>query len=79
MQQQTNMNLEMQILGKYFKVDGKTPKMKYISSIRKEFEGQDLNIVFAVFENLKKKGMILINGNNSHISKNGINYYHKNI
>lgn len=79
LQQQTNMNLEMQILGKYFKVDGKTPKMKYISSIRKEFEGQDLNIVFAVFENLKKKGMILINGNNSHISKNGINYYHKNI
>lgn len=74
-----DLNLELQILGKYFKVDGKTPKMRYISSIRKEFEKQDLDAVFAVFYLLKKKGMLLIDGNNSHISKTGINYYHKNI
>ena len=77
--QQENVDLEMEILGKYFKVNGKSPKMKCISTLRKDFEGQDLDVVFAVFDNLKKKGMILIDGNNSHISKLGISYYHKNI
>ena len=72
-----NLDIELQILSKYFKVDGRTPKMRYISSIRKEFEKQDLDVVFAVFYALKKKGMLLIDGNNSHISKSGISYYHK--
>lgn len=74
-----DISLELQILGKYFKVDGKTPKMRYISWIRKEFEDQDLDNVFAVFNLLKKDGRILVDGNNSHISKLGINYYHKNV
>lgn len=72
------LNLEIQILGKYFKVDGKSPKMKYISNLKKEFEGQNIDIIFTIFNSLKKKGMILIDGNNSHISKLGINYYNKN-
>ncbi|MBQ0089607.1 MAG: NTPase [Prevotellaceae bacterium] len=72
-------NYEILILGKYFKVDNKSPKMRYISAIRKEFEGDDLDKVFCVFEDLKKRGYILIDGNNSHISRNGINYYHKNV
>ncbi|AUR47338.1 hypothetical protein PGTDC60_0774 [Porphyromonas gingivalis TDC60] len=79
LQKQEDIDLEIEILGKFFKVDGKSPKMKYISALRKEFEGQDLDVVFATFEILKKKGMILIDGNNSHISKSGISYYHKNI
>ena len=74
-----DINLELQILGKYFKVDGKTPKMRYISAIRKEFEKNDLDVVFATFNLLKKNGMLLVDGNNSHISKIGINYYRKNI
>lgn len=74
-----DVDLELQILSKYFKVDGKTPKMRYISSIRKEFETQDLDVVFATFYLLKKRGMLFIDGNNSHISKIGINYYHKNV
>ena len=76
--EQINTDLRIQILGKYFKVDGKTPKMKYISSIRKDFENQDLDLVFAVFDVLRKEEMILVNGNNSYISKLGISYYHKN-
>ena len=52
--------------------------MKYISSIRKDFENQDLDLVFAVFDVLRKEEMILVNGNNSYISKLGISYYHKN-
>ena len=67
------------IIRKYFKVDGKSPKMRYISTLRKEFGEKNLDVVFATFELLKKKGMILIDGNNSHISKSGIAYYHKNI
>lgn len=74
-----NIKLELQILSKYFKVDGKTPKMRYISWIRKEFEGQDLDKVFAAFYLLKKEGKLLVDGNNSHISKSGISYYHKNM
>lgn len=75
----TGKNYEMLILGKYFKVDNKSPKMRYISAIRKEFEGDNLDKVFSVFEDLKKRGYILIDGNNSYISKNGINYYHKSV
>jgi len=77
--QQEDINLEIEILGKYFKVDGRSPKMKYISVLRKEFGERDLDVIFATFELLKKKGMILIDGNNSYISKLGIAYYHKNI
>lgn len=74
-----SIRLELQILSKYFKVDGKTPKMRYISWIRKEFEEYDLDKVFAAFYLLKKEGMLLVDGNNSHISKSGISYYHKNM
>lgn len=79
LQKQECMNLEIEILGKYFKVDGKSPKMRYISALKKEFGEQDLDVIFATFDLLKKKGMILIDGNNSHISRSGIAYYHKNI
>ncbi len=79
LQKQEELNLEIEILGKYFKVDGKTPKMRYISALRKEFGEQDLDVIFAAFDLLKKKGMILIDGNNSHISRAGIAYFHKNI
>lgn len=79
LQKQEDINLEIEILGKYFKVDGKSPKMRYISALRKEFGEQDLDVIFATFDLLKKKGMILIDGNNSHISRSGIAYYHKNI
>jgi len=79
LQKQEDINIEIEILGKFFKVDGKSPKMRYISALKKEFGEQDLDVVFATFDLLKKKGMILIDGNNSHISRSGIAYYHKNI
>ena len=75
---ETKESLSIQILGKYFKVDGKTPKMKYVSSIRRDFENENLDEVFEIFHSLKKQGYILIGGNNSYISKKGIAYYHKN-
>lgn len=72
-------DLEIEILSKYFKVDGRSPKMKYISSIRKEFEGRNIDEVFEVFESLKKRGYIVVNGNNSHIRQEGMIYYHKKV
>lgn len=77
-EQSENVNLEIQLLSKYFKVDGKTPKMRHVSSIRKECEGLDLNAVFVTFDSLKKRGMLKVDGNNSYISKTGISYYQKN-
>lgn len=70
-------NLEKEILGKYFKVDGRTPKMRYISSLRKDFEGRNIDEVFDVFERLRKCGYIVVSGNNSHIRQEGMTYYHK--
>ena len=76
--QKEDVNLEIQLLSRYFKVDGKTPKMRHISSIRKDFVESELNAVFATFDSLKKRGLLKVDGNNSHISKTGISYYQKN-
>lgn len=65
------------ILSKYFKVDGKTPKMVYISRLRDEFSSEEQNIVFVIFDKLKSKNFIKTQGNNSYITSTGINYYHK--
>ena len=70
--------LEIQILSKYFKVDGKTTKMIYISYMKTEFDIDKIAEVFNVFEALRKNGYINTRGNNSFITQSGINYYHKN-
>ncbi len=68
---------EIQILGKYFKVDGRSTKMKCVSYIKGEFPANKLDEVFSVFENLRKQNLIQVRGNNSFITQLGINYYHK--
>lgn len=70
-------SLEIQILGKYFKVDGRSTKMKYISYLKGEFSIDKLEEVFSVFHSLRKKNFIQVKGNNSFITQLGINYYHK--
>ena len=77
-EQNENENYEIQLLSKFFKVDGKTPKMRHISSIRKEYEAYEMEAAFATFDSLKKRGMLKVDGNNSYISKSGISYYQKN-
>ena len=69
--------LEIQILGKYFKVDGRTTKMKYVSYIRGEFPEDRADEVSNVFESLRKNKYIQVYGNNSFITQSGINHYHK--
>lgn len=69
--------MEVQILAKYFKVDGRSTKMKYVSYIRGEFPEERADEMSAVFENLRKQKYIQVSGNNSFITQAGINYYHK--
>ena len=69
--------LEIQILSKYFKVDGRRPKMKYVSQLRGEFKEDSVDEMSTVFENLRKQKYIQVSGNNSFITQAGILYYHK--
>ena len=69
---------ELKILSKYFKVDGKSTKMKYISHLKAEFEDTEIDEMYDVFEKLRRSGMIQTSGNNSFITQVGITYYHKN-
>lgn len=75
--EETQKNWEMEILSRYFKVDGRSTKMKYISKLKKEFEGENIDEVFRVFDSLRKRGFIECYGNNSFIKQDGITYYHK--
>ena len=77
LRQEVKSTLELKILNKYFKVDGRSTKMKYISYIKGEFSSEELNEVFVVFDSLRKRNYIQISGNNSFITQAGINYYHK--
>ena len=69
--------MEIQILSKYFKVDGRRPKMKYVSQLRGEFGDDRADGMSTVLESLRKQKYIQISGNNSFITQAGINYYHK--
>lgn len=73
----TENNYEQIILSKYFRVDGKSPRMKLISLIKEEIPEQDREHAFEIFHKLKKDGYIRTNGNNSHISQEGIIFYNK--
>lgn len=72
-----NIPLEIKILSRYFKVDGRRPRMKYVSQLRSEFSDEQMDEVSSVFESLRKQKYIQVSGNNSCITQLGINYYHK--
>lgn len=76
--EEDQMPLEIQILGKYFKVDGRSTKMKYVSYVRSGFPDERMDEVSTVFESLRKHKYIQVSGNNSFITQAGINYYHRN-
>lgn len=69
--------MEIQILSKYFKVDGRRPKMKYVSQLRSEFADNQMDDLSNAFESLRKQKYIQVSGNSSFITQAGINYYHK--
>lgn len=71
-------DIEKKLLSRYFKVDNKSFKMKLVSTIKDDFVDSELDNVYKIFHQLKKKGYIKQNGNNSHITTEGSTYYHKN-
>lgn len=74
-QQAESVSLELQILGLYFKVDHRTPRMRMISKIRDNFTNQ--KVFRRAFENLKNLGYILTNGDKSFLSPKGIEYFNQ--
>lgn len=74
--QEDEQSLEMRILSMYFKVDRRSTRTKYVSYIKDEFPEEQLEEVFCVFHTLRKKDYIHVEGNNSSITQQGINYYH---
>lgn len=67
-------DIQQQILESYFKVDGKTPRMKMVSKLRESFPiaNKQFN---KEFEELVKNGYLIYSGDKSFISAEGIQYY----
>lgn len=72
-----SLDYEILILRQYFKVDGKSTRMKFISAIKASFDEVAAEEAFSVFHKLKKAGYIQVDGNNSYITQEGINYFRK--
>lgn len=68
-------NVLLNILAFYFQVDKRTRRMRMISKIRDEFEHRVFKKAFA---QLVADGYIYTNGDKSHITQEGIDYYKKN-
>lgn len=72
-----NIDVEIKLLNKFFKVDGKTTRKVHLSSLQKDFKETELNSVFSTFDMFKRKGLITVYGNNSYINKAGIAYFQR--
>ena len=72
--QDVQIDIQRNILESYFKVDGKTPRMKMVSKLRESFPiaSKQFN---KEFEELVKKGYLIYSGDKSFISTEGIQYY----
>lgn len=72
------INWEEKLLGMFFQIDGKRAKMRPISLLKKEFTQEQIPIVDKHLHKLKKDGYLIINGNKSFITQDGIGFYSKN-
>jgi hypothetical protein len=68
--------LYLQILNKYFMVDKKTRKMCLISRLRQEVDLDDKSLRKGI-NYLKTNGMIVVNGDKSFITDEGVHYFIK--
>jgi len=75
--QEAEINYKGLILEKLFRVDRKTPRMKLISTIKTELEKSNKLVAFEAFNKLKSSGLIVTNGNNAHITQDGIAYFNE--
>lgn len=74
-QKLTDIDYQIQILGQYFQVDGKTRRMQMLSMILKDFE--DRRRARKVISQLRNNNYIKFSGNQSHITTEGIDFYNE--
>lgn len=67
-------NVLLDILALYFQVDKRSRRMRMISKIRDQF---DHRIFKKAFARLTGDGYVITNGDKSHITQEGIDYYKK--
>lgn len=72
--QRLDYDLRKAILESYFKVDGRTPRMKMVSKLRDEFTSTSKEFQ-KVFTDLVKNKYIIYSGDKSFISSEGIQLY----
>lgn len=75
-EEQETVNLEKEILDLYFKKGSLKPRHRQLSHIKNELVNFDFKAVTKTLHNLESKGIIQFNGDLSHITKQGISYYH---
>lgn len=63
----------VELLGKYFQVDGKTPRMRMVSKLREGYDAREFKRVFSF---MIKCNYIVTNGDKTFIQQAGIEYYH---
>ncbi len=74
-QSEDDTNVLLDILALYFQVDKRSRRMRMISKIRDQFDHRTFKKAFA---QLTGDGYIFTNGDKSHITQDGIDYYKKN-
>lgn len=77
-EEQEVVNVEKEILDLYFKKGTLKPRHRQLSHIKNELNEFDFKAVTKTLHNLESKGIIQFNGDLSHITKQGISYYHNN-
>lgn len=71
-------HIEHLILGEFFRVGGVIRRMRTLSSLFHTFDAYERSILVTAIDRLRKAGHIFVNGNNAHISTEGMREYHKN-
>lgn len=70
-----DINLEKEILSLYFKKGGLIPRHRQLSHVKSELENFSSKLISDVLHKLKKDDILVINGDLSFLSRNGISYF----
>jgi hypothetical protein len=71
-------NLEQTLLELHFKVGTLKARYRTLSQIRSDLKDYNLKDIDGAIKQLEKQGYILLNGNNSFLSQDGVTYYNNN-
>lgn len=72
------VNLENEILDLYFQKGTFKPRHRQLSHIKNELDDLDYKSVTKTIHKLKSEGIIILNGDLTHLTKRGIAYYNDN-